>query len=262
MVFDRISKFWTEMADSHKTKLQIDFVKRLFSSEGLILDLASGNGRHSIKLSQEGFDIIGLDISRNLLRIATNKAFEAKVRVQFVRADMRFLPFRDRKFRGVLSLDTTIGYLQSDSEDRLTLAEIKRILKSKGKIVVDVFNLEHMIKRYSTSKPISNYFIFSVLMRLPFLCHFLKCHNFPSFRLFQKRTVDEDKKLLIDTWLFYDKTQKRVTIVKHVVRLFTLSKLRVLFEKAGLSPIIIYGDYDEKEYNTESSRLIIVGTNM
>jgi ubiquinone/menaquinone biosynthesis C-methylase UbiE len=35
----------------------------------LVLDLACGTGRHSIPLSNEGYNMVGLDVSLNLLKM-------------------------------------------------------------------------------------------------------------------------------------------------------------------------------------------------
>jgi ubiquinone/menaquinone biosynthesis C-methylase UbiE len=261
MVFDKISRFWSEMANAHETQKQVNFVEKHFATDSLILDLASGNGRHSTRLCQAGYEIVGLDISKSLLRIAAFKAVERNADMSFINADMRFLPFRDRIFEGVLSLDTSIGYLPSDVEDLLVFAEVKRILNLGGKILIDVFNGNRTIKRYGTMKTSFRKFQFRVLRLFPFLCRFVKGHDYPSFRLFQIRRVDAKREVLSDSWLFCPRMDKKMTLVNHSVRLYTLSKLQNLLDKANLHIFSTYGGYEGEKYEKESSRLIVVGIN-
>jgi ubiquinone/menaquinone biosynthesis C-methylase UbiE len=89
-VFDEMGKYWAEIADQNPTDMQIQFIKNILKANGLILDLACGTGRHAVPLSKEGHDMVGLDISPNLLRIAKNHSSSVKL----VMADMRRLPFR------------------------------------------------------------------------------------------------------------------------------------------------------------------------
>ena len=74
-----------------------------------ILDIACGTGEHAKHLrDQHGFDVTGLDLDPSLLRIARRKLPEA----QFYQADMSAFEL-GRRFDVVLSLFSSIGYLQS-----------------------------------------------------------------------------------------------------------------------------------------------------
>ncbi|HEX8904076.1 MAG TPA: methyltransferase domain-containing protein, partial [Longimicrobiaceae bacterium] len=81
-----------------------------------VLDLACGWGRHSVELARAGFRVTGLDLSETLLARARKRAAAAGVAVDFVRGDMREVPWRGR-FDLVLSLYSSLGYFLSDDED-------------------------------------------------------------------------------------------------------------------------------------------------
>ncbi|MBI5226216.1 methyltransferase domain-containing protein [Candidatus Micrarchaeota archaeon] len=55
------------------------------------LDVACGSGNYSIFLAKNGFDVTGVDFSKNALEIARNKAKAANVSIGFVHADVRHL---------------------------------------------------------------------------------------------------------------------------------------------------------------------------
>ncbi|MGA3290203.1 MAG: class I SAM-dependent methyltransferase [Candidatus Bathyarchaeia archaeon] len=73
----------------------------------MVLDLTCGTGRHLIPLSKDGYSIVGLEVSRNLLRIAKNRWSS----IQLVRGDIRCLPFKPEAFSVVVSMDNSFGYL-------------------------------------------------------------------------------------------------------------------------------------------------------
>ncbi len=110
------------------------------------MDFACGTGRHMIPLSKEGYDIVGLDISRKLLKIAKTRLSS----MQLVRADMRRLPFKPGVFVAAVSMDTSFGYLPTEEDDIQSLRELHETLKQDSTVIVDVFNRERLIKKYAT----------------------------------------------------------------------------------------------------------------
>ena len=145
-VFDEMGNYWAEIADQNQTDRQIKFIKNTLKPEGFVLDLACGTGRHLIPLSKEGYSMVGLDISANLLRIAKSRWRSAEL----VRADMRFLPFKPEAFSAAVSMDTSFGYLPSEQDDMQSLSEVRETLSQGGVLIVDVFNREHLILKYRT----------------------------------------------------------------------------------------------------------------
>ena len=55
---------------------------------------------------------------------------------KFVHADYRELPFKDESFDAALNLYTSLGYL-GDEEDTRVLAEIRRVLREGGRLVIE-----------------------------------------------------------------------------------------------------------------------------
>ena len=139
-VFGEMGQFWAEIADENQTQRQIQFLKAQLNREGCVLDVACGTGRHTIALCKSGFDVVGLDVSVNLLKIAKKHGDSA-----LVRGDMRFLPFKAEAFTAAVSMDNSFGYLPSEKENQQSLAEVKRVLKIGGLFLLDVFNREKLI---------------------------------------------------------------------------------------------------------------------
>ncbi len=76
-----------------------EFLKEL-EKRSLVLDLACGDGRHTLQLSKNVNEIVALDFSPNNLKKAKKKCKSAG-NISFVRGSMFNLPFRENVFDGV-----------------------------------------------------------------------------------------------------------------------------------------------------------------
>jgi SAM-dependent methyltransferase len=138
-VFDEMGSYWAEIADQSATERQIQFIKNAVKKEGWILDLACGTGRHTIPLTNQGYRVLGLDISVKLLKIANHRLPQA----QLVKADMQYLPFNDGVFAAALSMvcDKTSGqFLVFEHTARLYMfSRLQELLLEAGFLVNRVY---------------------------------------------------------------------------------------------------------------------------
>jgi SAM-dependent methyltransferase len=257
-LFDEISDLWEEIAEANSTKRQINFVLNKIENKGQVLDLACGNGRHSIRLRKKGYNVIGLDSSRRLLEKGKFKASQESLNFPVVLGDVRFIPFRSDVFSAVISMDASLGYLRSESEDLQSLREVCRILGNKGAFLVDLFNGNRLEQRYGKKSFLNSLGnVFSQIARFRYLNAFFRWREYPSFFLLQRRYVNNEKKL-IETWFFRNKKTNQITIYRHIIRLYNLQLLQNILKNAGLDQIKTFGNYEGQEHNQESARLIVI----
>lgn len=114
-------------------------------ADGALLDVGCGFGRHAVPLAAEGFRVTGVDRSATLLDEARRRAGDGGVSPALVGADYRELPFADATFDAAINLYTSIGFL-GDEEDAKVLAEIARVLRPGGKLVVETMHRDLMIR--------------------------------------------------------------------------------------------------------------------
>jgi len=235
-VFDEMGKYWAEIADQNQTEKQIGFLKKAVkAADGLVLDLACGTGRHLIELSKVGYDVIGLDISVTLLKIAKNRWHGA----QLVRGDMRFLPFKQQTFAAAISMDQSFGYLPSSKDDLQSLHDLHAILERSGVLIVDLFNREHLIKKNQA-------------IPLP------KGREYPSIFLVQTRNIDSSSGKLHDQWTVYDWAEGEIKVFEHFTRLYTCGDMQSLLQKADFRIRAVYGDYEMESFTDDSNRVILL----
>jgi ubiquinone/menaquinone biosynthesis C-methylase UbiE len=263
MFFSQMSKYWIEIADAHLTINQIEFVKNSMPSDGLVLDLCCGHGRHAIPLSKAGYSIVGLDISRNLLNIAKSAADDANIELPLVLADMRFLPFRHAVFSAVISLDSSFGYLPSETEDLKSFHEISRILATNGICLVDLFNEPYLIEHQSAwlrFKISEIYFKFQSLPEM--FVHLFQWREYSTFYLHEKNRVNSQRQIWSLFWVFCDKKRGIIRTFYHFLRLYNLPQIRALMQKARLQVTATFGNYNGANYNRDSKRLILKASNL
>jgi SAM-dependent methyltransferase len=138
-----------EMAWTDRTGPEVDRVAKILQPRGdeRILDMACGSGRHSLELRRRGFEVVGADISADLIEIARRDAAEENLDVDFVLSDLRDLDF-ENEFDLVLNLnDGAIGYLESDEENLRTFEIIARALKPGGRNLIQLPNVLYAKER-------------------------------------------------------------------------------------------------------------------
>jgi SAM-dependent methyltransferase len=109
--------------------------KRVF-----ILDLACGDGRHTLKISENSDNVAALDLSRNNLRLAKKKC-KNKRNISFIRGSMFELPFRENVFDGIW-FSQAFEYVPPDRRESI-LDSIKRVLKLNGILYASVETWMH-----------------------------------------------------------------------------------------------------------------------
>src|SRR5262245_7066283 len=102
-----------------------------------VLDVAMGTGAEARALAQTGAEIVGVDISEAMLRVARKKTAQRNVRYQ--QGDATQLAFED----GCFDVSTVSFALHEMPESiRLrVLSEMKRVTKPDGRIVVVDYGL-------------------------------------------------------------------------------------------------------------------------
>lgn len=126
----------------------VPFWRRLANrAGGPVLELGCGTGRVSKPLARAGIDLVGIDRSAPMLARAVGRRNprsptrtpQSRLRTpQFVRGDIRALPFSDASFAMVLA---PYGILQSLTKARdltATLASVARVIAPGGTFAIDL----------------------------------------------------------------------------------------------------------------------------
>ena len=105
-------------------------------SEQRVLEVGCGTGNHLLPLATQGVEAVGVDASDAMLRIAHDKANDLGLDVRLLHASAESLPLDNESFDVVLCLNA----LEFVEDQAATVAEMFRVLKPEGTLVVAVLN--------------------------------------------------------------------------------------------------------------------------
>lgn len=126
--------------DARITESEVDaFLSMLdVAPDAAILDVCCGQGRHALELARRGFtNVSGVDRSHYLIARARTRARQAGHTVAFREGDARRLRYRDDTFEVAYIAGNSFGYFESIDDDIAVLAEMRRLLKPQGRLLLD-----------------------------------------------------------------------------------------------------------------------------
>lgn len=222
---------------------QIAFYRRQIERYGEpVLELGCGSGNYLVALSNSLQNIVGLDLSEEMLGAAERKAESEGVSTDLIAGDMRDFQI-DQKFRLVFAAGNSLQHLTTNADAAACLASVRRHLFPFGKFIAEVFNPS-----------------------LPLLC------RPPDKRFFIGEYRTDEGWLVITENVFYEaatqinhirwhyKNQywKEERTVSFRMRQFFPQELDALFAANGFRIVRKFGDFDESPFVSDSPKQIMV----
>lgn len=195
-----------------------------------MLDIACGDGRHAEQLAEHGYDVTGIDIAHESIEKAKARENE---HIHFYEHDMR-MPFYINYFDYAFNFFTSFGYFTNDRDNLMAAKSFAKSLKKDGILVVDYLNKDVVLNNLVCEQTIER----------------------GSYTFDIKKEVKNGKILKHINFLDADNNPKSYT---ETVAAFSLSDFVALFQKAKLSLVGTFGDYQLNSYDPSTSpRLIMV----
>jgi alkylated DNA repair protein alkB family protein 8 len=136
---------WDAIAESFDTtrrapwKQCLEFIQTLQKSD-VVADLGCGNGRHLLPCAEICRHVIGVDISKKLLRIVHKKIQQRNLsNASFLHADIVHIPLSDNSVDSVLCI-ASLHNIKGTECRRAALDEIFRVLKPNGTALISVWS--------------------------------------------------------------------------------------------------------------------------
>ncbi len=205
-----------------------------------VLDVPCGVGRHSLEFAKHGAKVIGVDISKDCLKIARDK-FKHK-NVQYLHGDMQNLKKFKGRFDLVVNLFTSFGYFFTDEENFRVLKSMASCLAPGGKVIVNLIDRDWILPIY---QPVRWSEVDGRMVM-------------EASRYDKKSKYNESQMVMVNKKFSPPKLEH---YHYHRVRLYSKSEMVGLMRKAGLTNIKVYGDFDGGPYKKgKSTHPIYVGT--
>jgi SAM-dependent methyltransferase len=208
-----------------------------------VLDIACGTGSHAVELERLGYDVVGSDLSEDMLACAREKARERRSEVRFEQHDMRTLDVTSGPFDAVLCLFDAIGHVQTTAAVKQTFGAVHRHLRDDGLFVLEFWHAAAMagqhdplrVRRWSTEH--------GEILRL------------------SETTVDLALQRATVQHAIYDLRRDgtyQTAVERQVNRFFSLPEMSALLDDGGFEVVKYYSGYAPDEVLTSDTWHIVL----
>ena len=221
-----------------RTSKEVDFVIAQTALEpgASILDVGCGFGRHSLELAQRGYNMLGIDPAEAMIRAANQRAAELGEKPKFIQARAEEFTFDDQ-FDAAICLFTTLGQIDQVGENSGLVARIAKVLRPKGKFIIEVPNIHWVTENLNTSERFGSEESFTDI----------------------SREIDQEAKVVTEQFVVVSPDQKREFLLRY--RLYSQKELGELLKAAKFDIKAIFGDFDGHPYTYYTPSIIIVAHN-
>lgn len=202
-----------------------------------IADFGCGTGSMTIGLALAGYDVSGVDISKDMLKIARQKARKLKINAHFKQGDIAGINLKCN-FDLILSLGNTIPLIYRLNDARKAFRNIARHLNPDGILIVQQLNYDKILRE--------------------------KPHTFAIDRIENQLRIKQYnyiRNLINFTVTMVDHSYAPPKIERSRSRLRPWKKDDLISElgAAGFYKFSAFGDYKKSRFGRKSKDLILIG---
>ncbi len=229
-----------------ETSDNIDFITKLFpiNKNTNLIDVGCGKGRLLFPLDSKGYRVYGIDIHEKSISKINSQLKKIKSKSSAENQDFCELKLDKNIYDGAFMIYGTFGVMD-DSQIIRFLSELRGSVKPRGRIIIDLLNLGRTVATAQRISDLGNKYK-----------HIIGDHYSSAVR---SREVDENN-IEITTYNIIGKGKdKNKRKIQYKQRLFSLSEISELLNRANLIVEDVSGDYKMSEYKKNSSpRMIII----
>lgn len=207
--------------------------------DGLLLDLGCGTGGMTELLSANGYDMIGIDNSEEMLEIAMDKRTRSGHDILYLMQDMREFELYGT-VRAIVSVCDSMNYIMEAEEIKEVFRLANNYLDPEGIFIFD-FNTEYKYREILGDRTIAE-------SRED--CSFIWDNYY-----YEDEQVNEYELTLFikETDSLYRRFQEM-----HYQKAYTLDQMRALAEAAGLVFVAAYDAYTKDAPTAQSERISMI----
>lgn len=187
-----------------------------------ILDVGCGTGKIDFLLNQKGFEVTGIDNSKEMIEYAKKQY----PKITFLQKDAENFKLND-KFDAIIALDSVLTFLTKENAFENALENIAKHLKPNGKLIFNISFTEKLIP-----KDFTDYNINKVQKG--------------NATYTKESTVKREKNLLLSTIKIFENDEKIIE-EEHIHRILSEPKVHNKLNELGFE-VKLEGNSKGKEY--------------
>lgn len=155
-VFISYGKYYDIIYADKDYEKECDFLEEIFQRYSKfetrsILDGGCGTGGHAIPLAKRGYEVTGIDLSKEMISIAKEKASRNGTNVNFSVMDLRKFEL-NKKFDAAICMFAVINYLADDKELIGALHNMRKHVQDNSLLIFDFWYGPAVLTIFPTSR--------------------------------------------------------------------------------------------------------------
>lgn len=222
-----------------------DLLKEYKIKEGTVLDLGCGTGTITELLADQGFDMIGLDYSEDMLSIAMDKKEKSGHDILYLMQDMRELELYG-SVRAVVSICDSLNYILEEDELEEVFRRVNKYLDPDGVFIFD-FKTDYFYREILGNQTIAD---------TQEACSYIwDNYYYEEERIneYELSIFIEDKELSQTHGEVFRRFKET-----HLQRGYFLDEIKEIVEKSGLRFITAYEAFTKNMPQNNSERIYII----
>ena len=239
--YQTFAYLYDELTQNVEYEKRCDYILSFFEQNGIksgtVLDLACGTGSMSIPIMKKGYNIIGVDLSEEMLEIASNRLFEAGNSFSLLKAKMQKFELSEKADACICCLDS-INHLNNIDDVLATFKNVYDSLNNNGLFVFDVNTV------YKHNEILAdNTFVFD---------------EDDYYLVWDNEAVDDRTvRILLDMFILNGESYDRFS-EEFEETAYSVEELSSLLNKVGFVDIKVYDELSYDEPKSDSERLYFV----
>jgi 2-polyprenyl-3-methyl-5-hydroxy-6-metoxy-1,4-benzoquinol methylase len=220
-----------------------DYIEGIFKkyafTPSMLLDLGCGTGSICINLAQRGYDMIGVDLSCEMLSCAAEKSKQKGLEILYLNQDITEFELYGT-VDGALCLMDTLNYITDKRKLRKFFKLVANYLNPGGLFIFDI-NSE-----YKLENVLGNNVLYEVGKEITYIWE----NNYNKF----KRLCEFDLTFFVENQSKYDRFEEL-----HYERAYSIIELKTLISNTkGMELLEIYDQFSFRRPKGESERIFFV----
>jgi 2-polyprenyl-3-methyl-5-hydroxy-6-metoxy-1,4-benzoquinol methylase len=234
---------YDDYTNKEETKKELNFIRSQIKTNGSILDLGCGTGRHTIPLIKMGYTLCGVDNSKEMLKVLKTKLKKDNLKAEIINKSINEKINFNQAFEGIICFWNAFTQMAVTKKEATNIFNLLfKSLKKNGKIIIDVGNPEAFDLHNNTFK--------SSLIK-----------NGKTYETtFEPIEVDDKKNITKSNETIVIKQNGKIIEEmksQFVQRWWKKDELEKMCKDTGFSKIKFYGE-DYKNFKETSKKILLV----